>query len=481
MQGEKNISFQSLTQTTEDIINKRISCLEVLESVSNSISKYNDSINAIVTTDFKAAIKEAKELDVMLKNGKVKGPLHGIPVTIKDNFEVSGMRSTASHKPFSENIPVKDASVVERLREAGAIIVGKTNLPELAVDFQTDSPIFGRTNNPWDLERTPGGSTGGGAAAVAAGMSFLDVGNDLLGSIRIPAHYCGIYGFVPSVHTISRNGIMPKTSNGGSFDQILRAGILARSVEDLITVFKVIKGLDNLDINILPIELRQKKSDTVRNLRIAWVDNAEGIPISRDTRQAITGFIDCLKSQEYTIDKIDSKMLGFLAAKKIFARIFYSNIGINMPWIVRTAARFIGKNKYLDLNLKKYITAEIQRIKLITKLDNILSDYDMIICPVMSTPAFHHKKPDRYRGVMPVYKQGIKVDETLIDYGDAITAFTIPFSITGNPVSVIPIGKSQEGLPIGIQIVGKRWSDLDLLLTAKKLAEYIGFLGHPPL
>ena len=472
MQRDKVINIQSFTQTEEDIVNRKTSSGEVLKTVLDSISKNNKVLNAIVTLDAGSAARQAEELDEMLENGIIKGPLHGIPVTIKDNIEVAGMRATAGHKPFFGNISEQDATVVGRLRSAGAIIAGKTNMPELAMDFQTNSPVFGRANNPWDINRTPGGSTGGGAAAVASGMSFLEIGNDLLGSIRIPAHFCGIYGFVPSTNSIPRTGFIPKTALGATFGQILRMGILARSVKDLITAFMIIKGPDGKDMSILPVDFGKNPVKNMDNLKIAWVDDAEGIMVSKGTRKVLTAFIDNINTKGHTVEKVDSSMLGFKQAKKIFAGLFYPVIGLKMPHIVRVIARVIGKNKYLNLNLKKYLEAEIQRVDLIEKLDSFLTDKDVLICPVTLTPAYLHQAQSRYIGSMPVYKQGIMVDDKVMEYGDANTAFTILFSVTGNPVVVIPVGKSENGLPIGVQIVGKRWSDHDLLTIAEKLTEY---------
>lgn len=473
--------FQSLTQTVEDIINKKILSLQVVQSTFSSISKNNGTLNAIVTTDEESAVRQAEELDTMQEHGIIKGPLHGIPITIKDNIEVAGMRSTASHKPFSNNIPVKDATVVKRLRDAGAIVIGKTNMPELAVDFQTNSPVFGRTNNPWDLNRTPGGSTGGGAAAVSSGMSFLEIGNDLLGSIRIPAHFCGIYGFVPSTNTIPRTGIIPKTASGATFSQMLRIGILGRSIKDIATAFTVVKGPDGKDMSILPVELTKSTTKNTDGLKIAWIDDADGVPVTKTTKKILTSFLDKLKTKGHIIQKINSSELGFKQAKKVFAGLFYPTVGLNIPKLVRIIARIVSKNKYLDLSLKRYIDFENQRRDLIENLDTFLSDMDILICPVTSTPAFLHQTPSRYIGSMPLYKKGLMADGKKLGYGDATTAFTILFSVTGNPVAVIPIGKSEDGLPIGIQIVGKRWSDTDLLMIAEKLTEFAEPIGHPVL
>ncbi|MFZ5987328.1 MAG: amidase, partial [Bacillota bacterium] len=411
MKENHQVIFQTFTKTVRDIVNKSISSEEVLKSVLGNISEQNSTINAIVTLDAKSALKQSKETDMMLAKGKVIGPLHGIPITIKDNFEVSGMRSTASHKPFYENIPKKDATAVARLRGAGAIIIGKTNLPELAADFQTNSPLFGRTNNPWDLNRTPGGSTGGGAAAVAAGMSFLELGNDMLGSIRIPAHFCGIHGFVPTINTVPRAGMLPKTFSGGTLDHFVRTGILARSVEDIITGFNVIKGPDDMDLNTMPLNLSQRQTKNTDKLKIAWIDSAPGVPVSKDIRNAMGRFMYRLKNEGHTVEKVDEAAFNFALAAKVFAAIFYTTIGVNMPGIIRMAARFAGRNKYFNLSIKNYCEAEAKRFELINNLESFFSRWDILICPVTSTTAFHHQKPSRYMGRMPVYRQGIKVDD----------------------------------------------------------------------
>ena len=201
--------FLTATQLAEKIRSGETTSLEVVQAFLKQIETYNPILNAIVTLDAQGALERAKEADEALARGELWGPLHGVPVTIKDSFSTAGMLSTSSHPPLADYVPPEDATVVARLRNAGAIILGKSNLPELAGDFQTNSPIFGITNNPWDLSVTPGGSSGGSAAAVAAGLSPLEIGSDLAGSIRIPSHFCGVFGMKPTEHLVSGFGHFP--------------------------------------------------------------------------------------------------------------------------------------------------------------------------------------------------------------------------------------------------------------------------------
>jgi len=230
----KEFVFQTAAQLAGIIRSREASSAEVLEDHLRQIREHNPALNAVVTLDEERALERAREADAALAQGEIWGPLHGVPVTIKDTFETAGLRTTASFKPLADYRPQTDATVVARLRAAGAIILAKTNMPELALDIQSVSPIFGRANNPWDLGRTPGGSTGGGAAAVAAGLSPLEVGSDIGGSIRIPSHFCGLFGFKPTENRVPESGHIPGLP--GEPRTVRHMGVfgpLARSVEDL--------------------------------------------------------------------------------------------------------------------------------------------------------------------------------------------------------------------------------------------------------
>ena len=249
------LNFLTASELASLICDRRVSSQEVLEAHLSQITAHNPSVNAIVTLDEARARQRAKEADEALAHDEIWGPLHGVPVTIKDVFETAGMRTTSSFKPLATYIPKQDATVVARLRQAGAIILGKTNTPEMAGDEQTNSPLFGRTNNPWNLERTPGGSSGGSAAALASGMSPLDIGSDIGGSVRNPAHFCGVFSLKPSDYRVPFTGHIPPppgTKGRGLLRYFLTPGPLARSVQDLRLALSIIARPDEREWEVPP-------------------------------------------------------------------------------------------------------------------------------------------------------------------------------------------------------------------------------------
>jgi amidase len=283
------LTFLSAHQLANGIREGEFSSQEVLEAHLDQISRHNAALNAIVTLNEEQARQRAKAADEALAHGEIWGPLHGVPVTIKDVFETAGMRTTSSFRPLANYVPQQDATVVARLRQAGAIILGKTNTPEMAGDEQTNSPLFGRTNNPWNLECTPGGSSGGSAAAVASGMSPLDIGSDIGGSVRNPAHFCGIFSLKPSDYRVPFTGHIPPppgSKGRGLLRYFLTPGPLARSVEDLRLALTLIAGPDERQWEVPPIPLTASPTRNLRDLRLAWSDDF-GVPISAEIRSAL--------------------------------------------------------------------------------------------------------------------------------------------------------------------------------------------------
>ena len=474
----EEIVFKSAADLWRGINIGEITSVQTVSKVLKQINLYNKSINAIVTLDESGALNKAAEADEA--NGTINlPPLQGIPITIKDIFKTAGMRSTASHPAFKDYIPDEDATVVRRLKEAGAIVLGKTNMPEMAMDCQTVSPLFGRTNNPWNLDFTPGGSCGGGAAAVASGMSFLDIGNDLLGSLRIPAHFCGIYSFTSTEKFVPSTGLLTEKTASEALNRMMRTGILARSVEDCKTALKIISGPDNEECDVLSVNNIIHPTKPVGKLRVLWTTNSGGLAVSKDTREIMKNITEKLASLGHKVDALQSERFDFKAAREVFLQLFYSVISIIMPAPALFLMKIFGKGTYLNTNLKKYFEAEQNRIALINSLDSLFYEYDVLLCPVTATPAFPHMKPDRYMGMQPIYKKGVDVDGKMINYSEANMGFTVPFSVTGNPVVVFPAGLSQDGLPIGIQAVGRRYYDLNLLDMAAVLSEVAGPIRHP--
>ena len=479
-----NIVFQPLHQIAAAIRDGKISAVTVLDIFLDQIAKHNPSLNAIVTLDEKEAKKQAVLADAELAQGILRGPLHGVPVTFKDTYETAGLLTTSSFKPLANYVPETDATVVARLRQAGAIVLGKTNMPELAMDAQSNSPVFGRANNPWDLERTPGGSSGGSAAAVAAGLSPLDIGSDLGGSVRIPAHYCGVYGFKPTENRISIAGHIPEIPpvKVRGVRHCGCPGILARSIEDCRIALEILEGPDGRDWEIPPIRSNVVKKRELRDYRIAWTDDFADFPLDNEVRLAMENMTEELAGLGCRVEKCAPPDFDFLSALETGGQITGTELGIGMPAVARLLLRtrtftFTTKSTWLEgirsglkLDIKKYMAALSKRDAFNTILDKFLTEWDAWLCPVTATCAFPHWKPHK-----PFVVNGQK-----LNYTASFTNYTAVFNMTGNPVVVLPVAQSSRGLPIGFQLAGRRWHDGELLEVAEQLADAIAPFKQPP-
>jgi len=335
--SSNDLVFLSAGELAEKIKSHQVTSLEVVNAYLDHIKKHNPTLNAIVTLDKDAAIRRAKEADAALARGELWGPLHGVPITIKDNVATRGLKTTNSYPLTADYVPDFDATVVARLRKAGAIILGKTNLPLLGMDYQTNSPVFGITNNPWDISRTPGGSTGGGASAVAAGLTSLEIGNDIGGSIRIPSHFCGIYGLKPTEYLVPTTGIAPGLPKNEyrSSRHLLSLGPLARSIDDLKLCLTIIAGPDGTDVDVPYVPLIESKKKDLRELRIAWTDDFGGVPVSEDTKMALKQFTDKLSKAGCTVEKINPTNFDFMLAWQTYGKIMDMELGIYTPSYAR--------------------------------------------------------------------------------------------------------------------------------------------------
>ena len=486
----------SLTATELAIMirERRVSSQEVLEAHLRQIAKVNPSVNAIVTLDEDQARKKAEEADKVVAHGTVWGPLHGVPITIKDVFETQGLRTTSSFKPLASYVPKQDATVVARLRASGAIIMGKTNTPELAGDEQTNSPLFGRTNNPWNLERTPGGSSGGSAAAVATGMSPLDIGSDIGGSIRNPAHFCGVFSLKPSDYRVPFTGHIPPppgSKGRGLLRYFLTPGPLARSVEDLRLALTIIAGPDEREWEVPPVPLATSPAKEISQLRIAWCDDF-GIPVASEIRNALANLASKLSKMGCHVKRVNPQDFDFGQALQVYgilkeAAFTVRSTPLHLPrFIWRALSELIpasnptarGLLRGAGTNLQGYAAALSQRDVFIAKMERFLSDWDAWLCPVAALPAYPHLQT---RNPIEQLRATVEVDGQQIPYILATSVHTGLFNLTGNPVVVLPLARTKEGLPIGVQVVGKRWQDMELLSTAEQLAHVTDGFQFPPV
>jgi len=486
------------SEMARKIREKELSSVEVVEAHLSQIYQFNPQVNAIVTLDAEGALKRAREADQALAAGQLWGPLHGIPFTIKDQIATKSIRTTSGFGPLKDVVPDYDATVVARLKEAGGILLGKTNLPALASAPLTDNLVFGRTNNPWDLKRTVGGSSGGSAAALAAGMTPIEIGTDASGSIRMPAHYNGVFGLKTTEHLISFHGAKPP-----GMDQIIPemrkfttarhqavSGPMARSVEDLQLLLSIIAGPDPNSVQTVDVPILYPEPKPLQNIKVAWTNSSPGKfagqemgQISKAYALVISDFIKKLDSSGLSIEKKNLTPQYMTQANATSFRLFnmeYEYFTPALPRIMTILTNAPGSEySVLNQSYENYQRLLTERDRLRSLLDSFLNDYDALLVPV--TMAAAYPLPE------------IKFDMGMADITTTVTidgkdyfniavnaAYPTPFNLTGHPVVVIPIGFTDEGMPVGIQVVGKRWRDAELLVVAQQLFETAGEFKHPP-
>ncbi|MDF0556750.1 amidase [Kamptonema sp. UHCC 0994] len=487
-----DLVFASACQLAEMIRDRQVSAVEVLDAHLGQIAKHNSNLNAICTLDESNARNKAEQADEALLRGESWGALHGVPITVKDLFETAGLRTTAGSISLKDYLPQHDTTVVKRLRSAGAILLGKTNVGDLAGGYQGLNDVFPRVNNPWNLSYTPGGTSSGGAAAIAAGLSPLDLCSDFGGSIRQPAHFCGIYGFKPTDRRVPTTGHIPEVPGAPHcMRQMLTVGGLARSIEDLSLCLQLIAGADPAQPDIFPVPLDQPSDQLLQTRQIAWSDEWAFYPVAEEIKSAIQSVATKLTEAGVTLEKWIPNF-DFLAAWKTYYKLAaynliyaqsltVSDIRKNLFFLFRDGMQgdrnfrklgnlpSIGLPISLNPTLKGYFETLTERDSFITQMDKALAQWDAWLCPVAMTSAFTHRE----RGA------AIQVDNRSVPYSMASGAYVVPFNLTGHPAVVIPIGKAQNGLPIGMQIVGKRWQEMELLAIAKDIDQVVGGFQRP--
>ena len=454
-----DIVFSTATALARAIRERQVSVLEVLEAHLAHIARHNPRLNAIVTLDEEGARQRARAADDALARGEIWGPLHGVPLTLKDVHSVARMRTTAGFEPLAGYVPTNDGTVAARLRSAGAIIIGKTNVPALAADFQTQNLIFGRTNNPWNLNRTPGGSSGGAAAAVAAGLVPLEIGSDIGGSIRIPAHFCGVYGLKPTEHRVSVAGHIPDLPGSPRGVRIMGVvGPLARDIGDLELAFRIIAGADGRDTDVPPVPLRVEDPPPFRELSVAWTPTFPGVPAARDVREAMADLAAELARQGSRVEKCLPEV-DFAAQRALFSELVGYVVNVFQPRAEGTG----------PVSLASYLKALDQRDSFILAWEHFFDDWDVLLCPAAMTTAFEHHPTET----------PFTIGGEQVRYWEMIS-YCCPFNLTGHPAVVLPLAQDGDGLPIGVQIAGRRWGEERLLAIARTLSDVAGRYQRPP-
>ncbi|MFL6141963.1 MAG: amidase [Labedaea sp.] len=426
-----------------------VSAVAVLEEHLDRIGKHNPELNAIVSLDADAAHRQAEAADAALRRGADVGPLHGVPMTLKDALDVAGLRTTVG-TPVLDRVPDTDSTVAARLRAAGAIIIGHTNVPPWLADYRCENPIFGRTSNPWHLARTPGGSSGGAAAALAAGLTPLEVGSDLAGSIRLPAHFCGVYGLKTTEHRVPDTGFFRPPGGGPRPVRIMGShGPMARSLDDLELALSIIAGPDGASADVAPVPLGSRPPLELGGLRLAVAPTLPGATVQRELREQVRRVAEAAAGAGARVDERLPEV-DWAELNALFVALLRTITGVFDP-----AAELAAE----QLGLAWYLTALDRRDAVIAVWEAFFAGLDALILPPAQTTAFGH-------------------DETGHDAEGALLAFA---NLTGLPSLVVPAGFADDGLPVGLQIVGPRWSELRLLAVAGAL-ERAGILPgwHAP-
>lgn len=484
------INYLSASELAAKIRNGEITSRQAVESFFEQIEKHNPALNAVVTLNEIEALAAADAADRARENGENLGALHGVPITIKDTYKVKGLRATAGYEPLKDYIADEDAVPVKLLRDAGAIIIGKTNTTVLAMDMQTFNPIFGRTNNPWDVERTPSGSSGGCATALAAGMTSLSIGSDLAGSIRVPAAYCGVYGLKPTHGVLSLEGHIPPVPGEVNGVRTLAVpGPLARSVDDLALALEILSQPNAYDRNIAPLLPDDGETLDISQLKIAWMDDFGGVPISVEVKEKLHGFVDKLAQAGASVHKVEPQGMDYEKIWELWSAFVGAQSNLDMSNLMRSIGAAFAKKSVTPIpmhrkivgptSVKKLMEAFALQSRYITKMDNFLSEYDAWICPVSSTTAIRHMQPNRNFGIFRIYDTPVSVDGVDVPYYVATQSYTTALTVMDSPVVSMPVGLGDSGLPVNVQVVSRRYTDRRLLKVAKALDAYTEKFDYP--
>jgi len=451
----------SVTQLAKAIQAREISSVEIVQACLKRIEEVNPRLNAVVQLRAEEALDEARRADAALARGESHGALHGIPMTIKDSLDTAGVITTGGTLGRKNFVPEKDATVVTRLKNAGAILLGKTNTPELTLDFETNNVIYGRTSNPYDLTRSSGGSSGGAAAIIASGGSPFDIGSDYGGSIRQPAHFCGITGIKPTSGRVPRTGHIVPFANGAT-DAFQAIGPLARTVDDLTLLLGIIAGPDWQDPLIAPMPRANPDDVDLSGLRVAfYTDNGTATPTPeimqavRDVAQALTGQVASVaEARPARLEETWDLWTSLNVADGGFGvREILEQAGTEPSARHMRRAEFEATGRDFGRRLREMDLFRSQML-------GFMANYDVMICPPNANVALKHDTfAENFAGF----------------------SYTATYNLTGWPGAVVRAGTSPEGLPIGVQIVANPWCEDVALKVAKFVEQTFGGWQKPLL
>lgn len=473
------------TALTEAIRDRRIGSEELLDALLVQVERYNPAINAVVALDIERARALARQADEAVARGETWGPLHGLPMTVKDSIETEGVVTTSGSPDLRDHVPDRDAATVARLKAAGAIVFGKTNLPTFAADFQSYNDVYGTTNNPWDLSRTPGGSSGGAAAAVAVAMSPMELGSDIGGSIRIPASFTGVTAIKPSFGVVPSRGHIPGPPGSLSRHDIMSLGPIARSVRDLELALDVIAGPDETDSGVWHLRLPAPRADGT-DLHVAVLLEHESLVTSSTVRSALGGAVDRLVDAGVKVEEANDETRALVAEAAEFSLgMVTAATSLGLPDavfelmcdVVRQGSeagesRIAVVGRQMVMRHREWLRRNEQREQLRARWAAWFADIDVLLAPVFPTAAFPHQQDDA--GLL----RTMTIDGLEHSYwqSDWCTVFGLVYL----PAACVPAATTEDGLPVGLQVVGPYLNDRTVLAGARLIEERLGGFVPPP-
>ena len=461
-----DITYSSARSIAQAIRDKEVSAVEVVQAHLDRIAEVNPGLNAVVRLCAERALDEAREADAALARGDATGPLHGVPMTLKDSLDTEGVVTTGGTTGRRDFVPERDATVTARLRAAGAILMGKTNTPELTMAGETDNSVYGRTNNPFDLDRTPGGSSGGAAAIICSGGSPFDIGSDTGGSIRVPAHLTGIAGIKPNSGRVPRTGHIIEYTMGAT-DSYTQNGPMARYVEDLALILPIISGPDWRDPGIVNMPLGDPADVDISALRIAFHSDPPGYKSpNQDTRDTLHNAVKALAEVAASVEEDAPGQLALVS--ELNSGSSEGDGGAGAQRLLKKAgtteispfmSRWLDETKMIPVEEFTRALENLDRFR--ASMLHFMRNYDVIISPTAATPALPHG------------------DYFLECNRNSI--YTHAFNLTGWPATVVRCGTSSDGLPIGVQVITRPWREDVSLAVAAFLESALGGWQKPPI
>jgi amidase len=481
-------SFKTAVELSAALKAKQVSAVELAQDAIDRIERHDTKINAVCVRDFERGLAAARAADAALARGETK-PLLGLPLTVKESYNIAGLPTTWGFLPQKDFKPTEDAVTVVRVKDAGCVILGKTNVPVGLADWQSYNDIYGTTNNPFDLGRTPGGSSGGSSAALAAGYGPLSLGSDIGGSLRVPAFHCGIYAHKPSYNLVPVRGQTTPPFPPIPIDRDMAVvGPMARGAADLSLLLDVMAGPDPLDAGVAyELALPPPRHDDLNSFRVLVVEGHPLLPPDKDVRTAIEKLAGDLAKAGAKVSHESPLLPDFAASSRLYMRRLLSFLGtFFQPEVIAGAkagaAQLSPDDKSLAAERLRGITQSHSgwviddgaRARLRVQWHQLFQSFDAVICPIMPTPAYPHDHS------LEQEKRRIAIDGKDYAYPDQL-AWPGIATLPGLPATAIPLGLSPAGLPVGVQIVGPWLEDRTPLRLAELIEREFGGFVPPPM